>query len=541
MRSNLSFYLGVSLAGILFLAQPLSAQWTPEFSLKFKNITGTALSADGKYVAYAVSEPVIDGEKSEYLQQIWVAGTDGSMNEQYTRAEKSSFAPAFSPDGKQIAFISARSGKNQVWVMRLMGGEAEQLTDSKKGVAAFQWSPTGEKIAFLAADPDTDAEEKARKEKRDAYVMDENYKYQHLYTVGLAKASDGKRPIKRLTQGDFHINDFDWSPDGKTIAFAHKPDPTINSGYKQGDIALVSADSGAVKPLVTWAGVDQAPKFSPDGKYLAFTSSGEQATLISIQDLYVIPVTGGTPMAMPVTPDRNANLLGWSADGQQLLFSEALRTSNTAMTISIAEALAGKKSKAMAKPLCPQEGTSAAFALAPKQQLLAYVYQTPDKPAEVFVSGLDGTHARPLSQVNQIALPKMGKTEVIRWKSSDGLEVEGLLTYPVDYEPGEKYPLALQIHGGPAGVFSKNFTGAPGIYLNQYFAQQGLFVLRPNPRGSIGYGKDFRYGNYKDWGFGDYDDVMAGVDQVIQKGMADSSRLAVMGWSYGGYCKLERF
>lgn len=515
---------------------PLAAQWTPEFSLQFKNITGVSLSPDGKYAAYAVSEPVTAGEKSEYLQQIWVSALDGSLREPYTHSEKSSFAPAFSPDGQKIAFISARSGKNQIWVMRLLGGEAEMLTDVKKGVAGFQWAPDGRTIAFLSADSDSEAEEKARKEKRDAWVVDENFKYRHLYTIPLSKDADGKRAVRRLTQGAFYVNDFDWSPDSKTIVFSHKPDPTINAGYKSGDISLVPADSGAVTPLVSWAGVDQSPKYSPDGKYIAFSSSGKEPALIGLQDLYVVPAAGGAPIPMPLTPDRNASLLGWSADGQQLLFAESLQTSGTAMRMPVGAAIAGKKSAVRAQALCPLEGTSNNFSMAATQNLLAYVYQTPDKPAELYVSGLDGSNPRAVSQVNsQVALPKMGKTEVIRWKSSDGLEVEGLLTYPVDYEPGKKYPMALQIHGGPAGVFSKSFTGAAGIYLNQYFAQQGMFVLRPNPRGSVGYGKDFRYGNYKDWGFGDYEDVMSGVDHVIQKGLADSSKLAVMGWSYGGY------
>jgi dipeptidyl aminopeptidase/acylaminoacyl peptidase len=124
---------------------------------------------------------------------------------------------------------------------------------------------------------------------------------------------------------------------------------------------------------------------------------------------------------------------------------------------------------------------------------------------------------------------------VISWKSKDGLVIEGILTYPVDYQPGKKYPIILQIHGGPAGVFSQTYTGAPSIYMTQFFAQHGFIVLRPNPRGSTGYGKDFRYANVRDWGFGDYEDLMTGVDHVLDMGIADSKNQFVMGWSYGGY------
>jgi len=139
-------------------------KWTPEFSMNFKSINGTTLSPDGNYAAYVVRTPVMEGEKSEYNQQIWVAATDGSMDVQYTRGEESSFAPAFSPDGKSLGFLSSRSGKTQVWMMRLMGGEAEQITDEKKGVNSFQWSPDGKHIAFLTTDPDTEEEEKQKKE-----------------------------------------------------------------------------------------------------------------------------------------------------------------------------------------------------------------------------------------------------------------------------------------------------------------------------------------------------------------------------------------
>jgi len=149
---------------------------------------------------------------------------------------------------------------------------------------------------------------------------------------------------------------------------------------------------------------------------------------------------------------------------------------------------------------------------------------------------LKGLKTKKITNFNSdLDLPTITKTELIKWKSKDGLEIEGLLSYPANYNKRKKYPLALIIHGGPAGVFTQSFTGNPGIYTIQYFTDNGYAVLRPNPRGSTGYGKDFRYANFKDWGFGDYEDIMSGVDKVIDMGVADPKRLAVMGWSYGGY------
>jgi len=167
---------------------------------------------------------------------------------------------------------------------------------------------------------------------------------------------------------------------------------------------------------------------------------------------------------------------------------------------------------------------------------ISYVYEEPGLPEEIYVSDLQGGNVRKITSQNaDFNPPKMGKTELISWKSKDGTEIEGLLTYPVDFEEGKQYPIILNIHGGPGGVFSKSYTGAPGIYMMQYFAQNGFIVLRPNPRGSTGYGKEFRYANIKDWGYGDYEDLMSGVDHVIGMGIADKNNQFVMGWSYGGY------
>ncbi len=523
--------------GILSLqAQDTSMNWTPEFSMKFKSIGGTAISLDGQYVAYTVREPIMDGENSEYRTQIWVAATDGSMNVQYTRGEKSSSNPAFSPDSQHIAFTSSRSGKNQVWVMRLMGGEPEQVTESPTGVGAFQWSPNGKTIAYTAVDEDTEEEKKAKKEKSYVIEVDKNFKYSHLYTISVERGEDGNRAVQRLTRGDFHISNFDWSPDGKTIVFDHKENPKINTSRMGYDISLVPADSGAVKMLVEQPGSDGGPKFSPDGKHIAFVADGGKPEPIGLGDLYIIKTSGGDLMPVPYTPDRSAGLWGWTADGENLIFGEALKTSRTAMVMPVADVLAGKKGKGTASPLCPLDGTSSAYDYNPQTGQLAYVYQTPDQPAELYLAKDFSAAPKAITNVNaDIELPAMGKTELIKWTSKDGMEIEGLLTYPVDYDPDQKYPAILQIHGGPAGVFTKGFTGGPSIYLTQYFAEKGFFVLRPNPRGSSGYGKEFRYANFKDWGYGDYEDLMSGMDKLIEEGKVDEDRQVAMGWSYGGY------
>lgn len=227
-------------ASQIITAQENPLRWTPEVLVKgFNRVSGTAVSPDGSLAAYTVSVPLTEGEKSEYLAQIWMVSADGKMNRQLTRGGKSSTNPAFSPDGVYLAFLSARGadGFTQIWLLNLSGGEAEQITFGKSPLNSFAWSPDGRRIAFTMNDPETDEEAKNRRERRDWRVLDTGYKYSHLYTVNAEQDSRGSHSVKRLTSGAFHISGssasdipFDWSPDGKTIVFNHQADPTGTAG-----------------------------------------------------------------------------------------------------------------------------------------------------------------------------------------------------------------------------------------------------------------------------------------------------------------------
>ncbi|MCH8960591.1 MAG: S9 family peptidase [Bacteroidetes bacterium] len=522
---------------LMVVGQPVLAQeavddasprWTPELSMQYKGGGQTALSPDGSLVAYRIREPLMEGEKSEYSSHIWVASADGATNYQYTQGEASSTNPAFSPDGEYLAFLSARSEKNQVWVLRVRGGEAEQITDAEAGVGSFRWAPDGSRIAYTMRDPETEEEKKRKKEKRDVILVDQNFKYSHLYTTTVHKNDAGERETKRLTGGDFHISSFDWSPDSRTIVFTHQPDPRINTGGIGQDIALAPADSGAVTPLVTWEGADRSPRFSPDGGTIAFVSHGGSVERVGLGDVYVIPATGGPPTKLAGTPDRNANLLGWAADGQSLFITEARHTARVVYALPV--------DGSAPRLVTPVENVISSVSFDRATATMAFVYQTPDTPPDLYVAPVDDFEMTKLTDVHAgVPQPPMGRTERLSWTSFDGMEIEGLLTYPVGYQQGQRVPLILQIHGGPAGVFTGSFTGGPSIYMTQVFAEHGYAVLRPNPRGSSGYGKDFRYANIKDWGFGDYEDIMSGVDEVVAMGVGHEDSLAVMGWSYGGY------
>ncbi len=505
--------------------------WTPETMIKFKRVGGVDISPNGKFVAYTVSSPMMEGEHSDYLTHIWVAATDGSFNVQFTQGDKSCTNPKFSADGNYLAFLSARTyDKMQVWAMRVTGGEAEQITRSKVGVEQFAWSPDGKRIAFTQRDADPD-EERNKKEKRDWTIVD-HWKYCHLYTVAWEKnfsTLHGKhlRDTRRLTRGDFHVTSFSWSPDSKKIAFTVQATPSVDS-WPTSDISLIPADSGSVTTLVASKGMDFGPQWSPDGKQIAFVSDGGNPKWAGTSDAYTISASGGQPVKFCESPDRQCTLVGWAGDGKGVYIAEVDHTHGRLYFLPSS----GPKPVVMT----PGEGTYTNVVVSADNRTMAFVHQSPEQAPEIFVTSTAKFEPRQLSDCHH-DFPKlpMGKTEVIHWVSRDGRNVEGLLTYPVQYEKGKQYPLILNLHGGPFGVFTQIFTGTASAYPIQAFAQQGYAVLRPNPRGSSGYGREFRHLNYNDWGFGDYDDDQAGVDKVISMGVAHPDSLVVCGWSYGGY------
>ena len=510
-------------------------RWTPELSMRYHRVSGTAVSPDGSLAAFVVTEPLMESEQSEYRSRIRVVPTAGGETVTYTRETESASAPAFSPDGAYLGFLSSRGdGEQQVWLLPLAGGEARRLTRAEVGVRSFRFSPDGRSVAYTMTDPETEEEKQRKKEKRDVELVDRNYRYVHLYAALVTDTPDPGGEDRRLTEGAFSVTGFDWSSSDR-IVFAHQPDPRINTNRRAGDLSVVHLADGAVRLLHGGAGVESSPVVSPDGATVAFRSTGDRVEPVGLGDVYRMPVMGGERTRLAETPDRSPGILGWSRGGAFVYAAEAHRTSRRVFALP---ADGGPP-----VTLTPGGGVFRSAAVAREADVLAFVHETPDTPWEVFAADLapgGGPGAsfemRRLTDLHAgVPRPEMGPTSLRTWSAPDGREIEGLLTLPVDYRPGTPAPLVLNVHGGPAGVYSETFTGGPSIYLLQYFAQEGFAVLRPNPRGSTGYGKEFRYANVMEWGFSDLDDLLAGVDLLVEEGVADPDRLFLMGWSYGGY------
>ena len=528
MKKKLLLSIFTFLSFIIFAQTKLN--WTPEQCLKLKNITAVVPSPDGNKVLYTVREAIMTDDRSEYVNQVWLCNADGSNHIQLTKGDKNSSNPKWSPDGKWIAFTSSRDGKNNLYVLPVGGGEAEKITDVKSGVGGYDWSRDGSMIAFTMNDAASDKEEKDKKAKNDWYFMDEVIKQNKLYVLWLnEKDTSGKRKQKLLTKENYNVNSFDWSADGKSIAYSHGKSPEANDNVYS-DISLVDIESGIIKSIAATGAGESNPIYNPDGKLIAYYCTEDPVDWSGPRHVKIYSLADGKTWRLKSTPDENGGIIGWSADGKNILWSEPNKTLNSIYTLSVD----GKSISELTKGIKDLIGT---ISLNNKSTQLGFILQSADKFPEAYISSDDNFSPVKITSINADNANKpLPKTEIIKWKGADGKEIEGLLTYPINYKPGTKVPFILNVHGGPAGVFQQNCVAAnSGTYPIAAFAEMGYAILRPNPRGSSGYGTEFRTANRSDWGGKDFIDLMAGVDQVIKMGVADESKMGVMGWSYGGF------
>jgi dipeptidyl aminopeptidase/acylaminoacyl peptidase len=515
-----SFVIFVIAGGLCVAEGP--QQWTPELSMQVRSVAEVLPSPDGKTMLWTETAPVMTPEKSEMNTQVFLAHADGAHRLQLTYGEKSANSAEFSADGQAVLFASERTGKRNIFRIAVDGGEAESLTDWKGTLGAFHVSPNGKRIAFTAT-PDRPEIENAKKMKLDFRVVDEDPANQALYVIPVEEDVEGRRPVKKLASGPFTVGAFNWSPDSRSIAFETRPSPDADLALKA-DLSEVDVESGTVHVIANTEATEAGPHYSPDGRYLAYVRT--VAKPVPPARIVLRTRADGRERELPATPDEQPNLEGWSGDSNRLYFTEWKGT----RVVLYAMPVDGPP-----QPVLVPKGTMGSLRLNARGTFAGVALQSSSEPVEAYALDLQAPQPVRVSAANvNLPKPPLGETSVVHWKNG-GEDLEGLLTLPVGYEKGKKYPLILNIHGGPSGAFGETFIGASGLYPIASFAAHGYAVLRVNPRGSVGYGNKFRAENINDWGGGDYRDLMSGVDHVIAMGVADPNRLAVMGWSYGGY------
>jgi dipeptidyl aminopeptidase/acylaminoacyl peptidase len=498
--------------------------WSPQDTLNIRRITSTDVSPDGKQLAFTVMQAVMTAEKSMFLSQIHIADLNGTPPRQLTAGETSSYAPQWAPDGQSIAFLS----RGNIWLMSLPSGEPCQVTEVPTGVSSFKWSPDGSMIAFTAAD-----DSKSAREKDGPRIVGQDMKNQRLYLLSLAELATGPSRGRPLTGSELNIGGpevpeaYVWTPDGKNIVFNHCRAPRPND-WPTTRMARLSLEDGSVQPIGPDGRVVIDPRISPDGRWVAFKVYDEPAWEWS-SVVHLISVDGGAAHPLADTHDRRPDILGWSADGKYIYFIEICGTRHRLCALPVD----GKPPIALFEP----EGCIENARLNSTGRFLGFTLQGVTEPLEAYNTALDKIDPVQVSHLNDdFQQIPIGRTEVIRWRSVDGMEIEGLLTYPVGYETGKRYPLLVSVHGGPPIAWMQFYIGMQSFYGPiAAFASRGYAILRCNYRGSTGYGKAFRRSNYRDWGGKDVQDLLAGVDHVINLGVADPERLGINGWSYGGF------
>ena len=483
------------------------------------------MSPDGRWVAY--EESSADWERDAFVTQLFVADTQAGTVTQLTRGKDSASDIEWSPDSRWITFLRSVDGKAQIHAMRPNGGEATIISKHEAAVANHEWTPDGRTIVFTATEGD-DAQEKARKDALGEFtVVRRDYRYAQLWTIPATEALVAPVKATQHTRGtERHISSFDVSPDSTRIAFQAARTPDLVDGVSS-DLYLLDLSSGQVTPLVTQAGPDTGPRWSPDGTRLAFQSAmGEARYFHANGRVAIVPATGGTPVSVTDRIDEDAQLVGWTPTG---LYVSALQ--KTAAHLFRVDPAARTVTRVSAPDALAMQGAT----FAADGTSLAFVAGSATTLPEVYTTAVAGFAPKALTtRSTRLAGWTLGTREVISWKSQDGEVIEGVLIKPRDYDPTKKYPLLCVIHGGPTGIDRPQAIDAR-YYPADLWAARGALVLKVNYRGSAGYGQRFRQLNVRNLGVGDAWDVLSGVDALIAKGIVDPARLGCMGWSQGGY------
>lgn len=557
---------------------------TIEDLYRLYDIEELQFTPDGCYIAYVRSQP--QRESNDYQRNIWLVARDGQTPPlQLTRGGKDR-QPRWSPDGKTLAFVRTpqageSSARPQIYLLPVFapGGEARPLTQAQNGASTPRWSPDGQWLAFLApstaeeraeedegSEPDepVDAldrqhrQERAQQEERERldpriieripYRQGTSYldgRSAQICVIATSEAGEEAAKARRLTDSEAPYTALEWAADGQSLLTARSAYPERDEPFRTMALYRIALEDGEEMRLTPEIEADGlaysnfAPQATPDGSgRIAYLRIPRELSSRANVRLTVLPADGTTDGTSAYelcgagkagTLERSVEQFAWAADGESLHFSAGDRGDVGIYRVGVrVEGVAGYEQVVAGR----QQVLS--FALA-ADGALAYGSCTPDVPPELYVQEPGEAAVRQLTQLHAAFLSEVEvrETHELRWRSADGLEIQGWYVLPIGYEEGQRYPLALNIHGGPHAMWGP--SGRTMWHEWQCHAAAGYVVLFCNPRGSDGYGEAFRDGAHNAWGEKDMPDVMAGVDELLARGLIDEGRLAITGGSYGGF------
>jgi dipeptidyl aminopeptidase/acylaminoacyl peptidase len=502
--------------------------------LRIVRLTDPRFSPDGKTVAVVETRAHVDTD--EYQSEIILVDVASHQVRPLTRERQHAASPRWSPAGDAIAFLAPDMNKVlQLYSMPLAGGDALQLTHAKDAVEQFAWSPDASTIAIAMADPKPElkGEDKFRtafKVGNDDMTVSEAVRPVHLYLI----PARGGEP-KRLTSGTWSLpsslppgppsSPIAWSKDGKSIILVRQETPSTGDQFLA-RIQVLDIASGNIRSLTGDTLLEGYPTLSPDGESVAYWRNRD-AHPWNFQDVWLAPFAGGAGRDISVTLDKNVYATRWSPHGDWLLVGGNVDTSVGLWRLTTA----GAVTPLNLGNVVPTNAFWLETDIA-SNGAIAFVGQTKTDPYELYLLPAS-TDTQPLAvtQVNAgLADLTLARSETIRWKGPGGRTLDGVITYPINYSAGHAYPLVLYIHGGPNSSSRERFNLMP-----QVLATHDWIVFEPNYRGSDNHGNAFFAAIYKDAGQGPGEDVMSGVAYLKSRGLVDPARMAVTGWSYGGF------